>query len=177
MSPRLPPARAQRGAALVTVLVLLLMMTLLGLASVRGTIMEERGAASIYDRSLSFQSAEAGLRAGEQLARGRPTRAAGVCSTGVCGFPDVTQGPRWENSAVWAQAITGTVELSGGRVARPQYFVELLADQVPPRGSCTTSGDVSESSCTGAERRYRITARSENDDRAAVVLQSIYAVP
>jgi len=169
-------ARAQRGATLVTVMILLVVMTLLGLVSIRGALMEERGAASLYDRGLSFQSAEAGLRAGEALAATRPTRAAGTCSAGVCGFAAATAAPRWEDGTGWAAALTSSVEL-GGHVARPQYFVELLADQVPPRGSCTTSGDVSESTCTGAERRYRITARSTNSDRATVVLQSIFAVP
>ena len=169
-------ARRQRGATLVTVMVLLLVMTMLGLASIRGVLLEERGAAITYDRSLGFQAAEAGLRAGEQLAATRPTRAAGTCSDGVCGFPVRNAASRWISGTGWAVARTATVELDG-RVERPEFFVELIADRVPPRGSCTTSGDISETTCTGSERRYRITARSENADRATVVLQSIYAVP
>ena len=61
-------ARQQRGVALIVVLILLLIMTLLGLASLRGTLMEERMTSSLYDRSLSFQAAEAALRQGEELA-------------------------------------------------------------------------------------------------------------
>ena len=85
---RLPrPAGAQRGMALLVVLVLLLLMTLLGLASLRGALMEERMTASLYDRSLSFQSAEAALREGEALALTRPTAPSSGCNAGVCSTP------------------------------------------------------------------------------------------
>ena len=47
----------QRGAVLVTVLVLLMVMTLLGLVGIRTTLLEERMSASLYDRSLAFQAA------------------------------------------------------------------------------------------------------------------------
>ena len=62
--------RAQRGVALAVVLILLLVMMLLGLASLRGTLMEERMSANQLDRSLSFQAAEAALRKGEEVAAG-----------------------------------------------------------------------------------------------------------
>lgn len=169
----------QGGAVLVTVLVLLLVMTLLGLASIRTSIIEERGAASLYDRSLGFQAAEAGLRAGEAFAASLAAAsvpAAGVCTAGVCGFPNTNADAIWKSSTVWATAKEAVIE-TGGRVERVKYIVELLADSVPSRGTCTTTGDVSGSPCSGSERRYRITARSLEADRATVILQSIYAVP
>jgi type IV pilus assembly protein PilX len=174
--------RPDRGATLVTVLVLLLVMTLIGIVGIRGTLMEERMSANLYDRSLAFQAAEAGLRIGENVAAGRPTpAAAGACAAGLCGFPVTNAAPYWETKAVWDAAPTAVVDL-GGVVATPKYIIELLADGVPPRGSCVTAGDVSETACTGSERRYRITARSEEGDpaatgRSSVTLQSIYAVP
>jgi type IV pilus assembly protein PilX len=174
--------RPARGATLITVLVLLLVMTLIGIVGIRGTLMEERMSASLYDRSLAFQAAEAALRVGESVAAGRPpTPAAGTCVAGLCGFPLTNAAPHWESTAVWENARIATVELDG-KVATPKYIIELLADGVPPRGSCVTDGDVSESVCTGSERRYRITARSQEADpaatgRSSVTLQSIYAVP
>ena len=51
----------QRGASLVVVLILLLVMTLLGLAVLRGTLLEERMSANLLDRSQNFQAAEAAL--------------------------------------------------------------------------------------------------------------------
>ena len=57
----------QRGVSLVVVLILLLIMTLLGLAVLRSTLLEERMSANLYDRSLGFQSAEAVLREAESV--------------------------------------------------------------------------------------------------------------
>ena len=166
----------QRGATLVVVLILLLVMTLLALASLRGTLLEERMGANQFDRSLSFQAAEAALRAGEALAATRPVLPASGCAGGLCAKPDPTAAAVWQSSVVWAAAPSVTVE-SGELTTQSHYIVELLADNVPPKGSCTTTGDLSETTCTGSERRYRVTARSQPAGRAEVLLQSVYAVP
>ena len=174
---------SQRGATLAVVLILLLIMMLLGLASLRGTLMEERMTSNQADRSLSFQAAEAALRAGELAAADNPAlpgngAVGSGCTDGLCAKPDPTVvTPVWEDDDVWADAPEITVSM-GGQTAQPKYIVELLADDVPPSGSCTTSGDVSpDAACSGSERRYRITARSEAEGRAQVMLQSVYAVP
>lgn len=166
----------QRGATLVVVLILLLVMTLLALASMRGTLLEERMSANQYDRSLAFQAVEAALREGESIAAGKPQPAAG-CAAGMCGIPDPAAAPVWTNATVWAAAPYTNAEF-GELSVRPKFIVELLATDVPPKGSCTTTGDVSiVGGCTGNEFRYRITAMSQQDGRASVMLQSIYAVP
>jgi type IV pilus assembly protein PilX len=177
MTRSLHSPRAQRGVALAVVLILLLVMTLLALTSLRGTLLEERMSANLMDRSLSFQAAEAALREGEALAAGKPPLPAAGCSNGVCAKVDPAAAPRWLDETVWNNARVAVVNL-GGVTARPRFFVELLADNVPAQGSCTTSEDVSpDAACSGTEHRYRITARSEAAGRAAVILQSNYAVP
>lgn len=169
--------KTQRGVALAVVLMLLLVMTLLALVSLRGTLMEERMSANLMDRSLSFQAAEAALREGEALAASKPALPASGCSDGVCAIPDPNDAPRWLDDTVWATALVAEVNV-GGITAKPKYIVELLADNVPAKGSCTTGEDVSpDEACSGKERRYRITARSEADGRAEVMLQTNYAVP
>ena len=173
-----PPT--QRGVALAVVLILLVVMTLLGLAAMRGTLMQERMSANQTDRALSFQAAEAALREGEDVATGKPLMPSSGCISGLCAIPDPTStSPVWldNTNTVWAAAPSTTVTF-GGATANPKFIVELLADTVPPKGSCTTSGDLSpDAECSGTERRYRITARSDATDRAQVMLQSIYAVP
>lgn len=166
----------QRGAAtLLVVLILLLVVALIGLASLRGTLMEERMSAGVRDRGLAFQAAEAALREGELVAADRPRPAAG-CVKGLCGIPVPGAPPVWEDESVWKDAPQTVVTL-GSQTAKPKYIVELLATNVPPRGSCTTSKVIGETSCSGTESRYRITALSRADGRAEVMLQSIYAVP
>ncbi len=166
----------QRGAALAVVLILLVVMILIGLASLRGTLMEERMTSNMRDRSLAFQSAEAALRQGESVAQGKPTvpTTPGSCAAGLCGRPDPTAAPVWQSATVWTTAPNATVP---GDMPPAKYIVELLADNVPPQGSCSSSGDVSETSCSGTESRYRITARSSMNNRAEVTLQSTYSVP
>jgi type IV pilus assembly protein PilX len=173
------PRARQRGVVLVVVLLLLLVMTILALASMRGTLMEERMAANLVDRSYSFQATEAALREAEIfVAQNKPTPGAG-CTAGVCGIPNPDNPPVWLDAAVWAAAPEATYNV-GSVTAKPKYIIELLAnDNIPGSGSCTTSGDVSESAdtCGELESRYRITARSQAAGRAEVLLQSIYAVP
>ena len=169
--------RQQRGATLAIVLILLLVMTLIALASLRGTLMQERMASTALDRSRSFQAAEAALREGEATAANPGTvLPASGCNKGLCAKPDPTAAPVWEDATIWSTAPEVTVNL-GGETAKSRYIVELLADDIPPTGSCTTTGDVSETTCSGKEKRYRITARSQAAGRAEVTLQSIFAVP
>lgn len=56
---------SQSGATLLIALVLLIVMTLLGLASIRSTSMQERMGANMFDRSLAFQAVESALREAE----------------------------------------------------------------------------------------------------------------
>ena len=66
----------QQGIALVVALILLVVMTLLGLSAMRSVTLEEKMAANTFDRSVSFQAAEAVLREAESKLTGPtpPTR-------------------------------------------------------------------------------------------------------
>lgn len=79
--PRLPSALAQRGVALAVVLVMVLMVTLFGIAAVRTLVLQERMVANSYDRNLALQSAENVLRQAEAIAQ-----AQSVASTFNVGF-------------------------------------------------------------------------------------------
>ena len=77
--------KRQDGAALATVLILLLIVTLLGLMSLRGTLLQERMASAAFDRQLGFQQAESALRSAEGYIRTKvsgkvPTSAGYDCS-------------------------------------------------------------------------------------------------
>lgn len=166
----------QRGVALVVVLILLLVMTLLGLASVRGTLLEERMSANQFDRSLAFQAAEAALREAERVIAGKPTIPASGCSDGVCAEPDPKEAPRWEDTS-FAASNWKTVTISDSLAVAPQYIIEDMG-MAPEPGACPAAGDVTvqaEGGCSAFSRRYRITARSVAKDRAQVILQANFA--
>lgn len=54
----LPPARRQRGIVLVVGLVFLLVLTILGVTSLRSTALEQRLAGNLQQRTVAFQDAE-----------------------------------------------------------------------------------------------------------------------
>jgi len=68
MAPFSSPSR-QSGISLLAVMLLLIIMTLLGLAMLRSSLLEERMSANLYDRSLAFQQAESALREAEARIR------------------------------------------------------------------------------------------------------------
>jgi type IV pilus assembly protein PilX len=59
------PGRRQNGVVLVISLLMLLVLTLIGLAATRSTALEERMTANQNDTEVAFQAAEAALRDGE----------------------------------------------------------------------------------------------------------------
>lgn len=168
--------RKQRGVSLVVVMILLLVMTLLGLAVMRGTLLEERMSANLYDRGMSFQAAEAALREGEALALLPATRAAvpaAGCNSGICSLPDANATDRWldPDFAGWQPADTDMGDL----VTPAEFIVEYMGD-APSWPGCDRVDETNRSPLC-MRPRYRITARSEAADRASVLMQTNYIAP
>lgn len=164
---------SQRGISLLVVLVLLLIMTLLGLAILRSTMLEERMAGNMYERSLAFQAAESALREGELIAATAPVAPSSGCDTsGVCSEPDITSTERWLDAsfAGWVDAPA----LAGASPAPPPgaYFVEYMGES-PTWPGCDRQVPVA-ALCMAPS--YRVTARSSDNDRATVILQSNFVV-
>lgn len=157
---------SQSGASLVVVLVLLLVMTLLGLAVLRGTLFEERMSSNLMDRSIAFQAAESALRQGEALAATEPAIPASGCLAGVCAFPDPTAADRWMNASFngWVNSSADLEDLAG----TPQFFIEPMGP-APTWLGCEQLNPIPDQ-CLAP--RYRVTARSVAAGRAQVLLQS-----
>lgn len=180
--------KKQSGAVLITAIVLLIIFTLLGVATMRTNITDITVQGGLENRNNAMQCAEAALRAGE-IWLGQLTEAA----------YEVDENPVQANKEVWKvnQPATRNPELNpanlwsdtaatwaygGGLLdadARvgcktdPRYFIESL-------GSITTDGgDMSfDRQAKGESHMYRITAYSTGvDDNAAVVLQTTYLQP
>jgi type IV pilus assembly protein PilX len=177
--------KTQRGAVLVVSLLLLLVMTVLALGASQATRMQERMAGNARDHDLAFQSAEAGLRAGERLIDDPDLASAPVpCSSGKCevyelgvltedlgltyadqAFEEAT----WWDTQAWSYAADETIAGDGMARSEPQYFVEELEEvtdalTIPPSGP------------PPSRIYYRITSRAEGGTESAqVVLQSTFA--
>lgn len=176
----------QKGIVMVVALVMLVLITLLGLTSVRTLTIEEKMASNSYDRNIAFQSAETVLREAENIAGtqalpangpngGFPGTAMvcnapnnGSCTNGLCSTPDPTCTPRWEDATFtgWQTATPAISATLAGNA--PQYIIEYLGNTFP----CDPSNASSTANC----KRYRVTVRSEpGEGRASVTLQSIFA--
>lgn len=169
----------QRGVTLVIALMLLLAITLLGLASMRGSTMQERMSANLYDRAIAFQAAESSLREAETLLAGGTAGPFDGTINGLYGKPaPATSGyhNRWEDSAVvWATASTwwesADADTRAKAAGAPQYIIEDMG-MWPSTPDCDTVTTIAPD-CL--KPRYRITARSAPvTGRPSVVLQTTY---
>jgi type IV pilus assembly protein PilX len=169
------PAR-QRGVALLVVLLLLLIMTLLGLASLRGAMMEERMSASLFDRGLMFQAAEAALREGETRAgTTKSSQYVDACTNGLCAEPNPSNADTYVDRWLLTTPpyVNGAVVTSGSLAVTPGYFIEYMGT-APNWPGCDREIPI-QPGCMGP--RYRVTARAMAANRAEVVLQSSFTSP
>lgn len=163
--------RGQGGGTLAIVLILLLIMTLLGLAALRSTLLQERMAGSMRDRGISFQAAESALREAE-LRLETPGidalfPAGAACQNGLCGTPARDASDRWRDTgfAGWFDAAR-----PDGNAPRTQYFIESMGT-APAWPMCEREVPISPR-CL--RPRYRITARSGEAGRAEAIVQTSY---
>lgn len=162
----LPHGREERGVALIVALIMLVLMTLVGLAAIRGVTLEERMAGNTLDRSLSFQTAEDALRQGELWVEANKPDITTNCNIEAVCTPATAGAPVWEDPDITWKAGTSTT--SGSLVIASEYLVEYLGNTF----ACGDDPPGVNDTC----RRYRITARSNaGEGRAAVMLQSVYA--
>ena len=191
MTRTVPNFRRQRGITLVVVLLLLVIVTLLGLAAMRGTLMQERMSGNVTARGIAFQAAESALRDAEEwLIDADPAIPASGCTSGACAMPVDGEAPAWEATGFWT--TTGgyrTASNEGddeGEVAILRYVVESLGEGSASGGAGGPSeclgAEGDESGCAGSEdeatvRNFRITAFAQTDNGAQVLLQSTFQMP
>ena len=160
---RIPTARDQGGISLVVVLVLLVAVSVLGIAVLRSSAMQERMSANLRDRNLAVQTTEAALRYAQQqvLAAGAwdtalPTATScanqGICPTGSA--------PSWQSMPA------GTYDAQ--IPVAPQYWIEYLGQGPARKGSC----DQLPPTLDCFSPMYRVTARTRSEGRANVTMQA-----
>lgn len=179
-----PPLRSrQRGVALIVALILLVLALIIGLASSRGTLLEEKMSANMYDRSLAFQRAESGLRAAENAITSSWKIAdlnGKDCSPAVSLCPETPSDTFTGTDATWVDVDTAHNVDAAKAPNKPQYTVELMGTG-PADSSLGLNANADYANYGNAYppdnvAYYRVTARSGNPgttgDRSAVVLQT-----
>lgn len=168
--------RSQRGAVLIVALVLLLVLTVLGTASIRDTTMEERMAGNFRDYAAALEAAESALRTGEAGITNTTTFTT-MLFNGTDGTYEVTSSSTsvdpqtGSNYAlnVPASVLTYNSKLLVATV--PEYYIEKLPEIEIP-GSNLVIGTQNQAPRV---QYYRVTAKGYGiSPNTEVILQSTY---
>ena len=162
----------QQGAVLIISLIILLVLTLIGITSMRTTVLETKMANNSFDKKTAFQAAEAALRDGETKANSYVATGVFNGTNGLLGPSDAD--PDWWTSATWTGsnsiAYSGTLS---DVATQPRYIIKYIGQLANSSGSLKTNGYGSHNTSTINE--FRVTARGtgrSNDSQ--VVLQTYY---
>ncbi|HMB74618.1 MAG TPA: PilX N-terminal domain-containing pilus assembly protein [Gammaproteobacteria bacterium] len=158
--------RRERGAALIIALVFLIVLTMLGVSSMRTTTLQQRMAGNQRDSNLAFQAAEAGLREAEQFLR-QAALPRFVGNDGLLqrqdngGLASFWRTYDWDTGSVTAAAVPGVAE-------PPRYVIEELPP-VQAKGDSLRFGAMPE------PEFYRVTSRAVGGSTDTVsILQVTY---
>ena len=159
--------KSEQGAVLIVSLIMLLVMTVIGLAGMEVTNLEEKMAGNMRDRNIAFQAAEAALSDAEDYLQS---------TTLLPAFNGSVAGLYSRDSDLWESVNwtgTGAVKTYSGDgfdnlAEAPAYVIESL-DVV------SDSDSLELGSAADTKSYYRISARAVGQtDTAEVILQSVY---
>ncbi len=160
----------QSGAALITGLIFMVVMTIIVISALRSATLEERMAANARNRQVALQAAEAVLRDAEAvLSAGAPfdpfmpSSFKADCTGGYCNKPAAGDSPRWQDEDIWGDGTSRTSAMVlTGVSAQPRYIVEIVNTPILIPGQACP------------KVLYRITARGVGQDNSTVFVQSMF---
>lgn len=179
-------ATKQQGAVLIVGLIMVLLMTIVGLAAIRSTGLQETMAGNMRERNLAFQAAEASLRVGEDLVEDNNVDGLDFSGATVGLQPDLNQPGlglpsvhEWTEEQ-WAENGAQTdLELDNvGEENQPWYVVEELM-VLSFNASKSTGGAIDQQSLQSTNdlemEFFRVTSRGlSGSGESEAVLQSTY---
>lgn len=179
MSPFSASHRIQLGAALPVALIMLLISTMIGLASIRTATNQEKISANMYDRSIAYQATEAALRAAEQAILANPDIGEDCLddTNPVCpGIPTSTFTSSENN---WSDISENFKTNKTFMASTPQYYIERIGvvggtDELGVGSSANCDNYAGCDHTPPTAMLYRVTARSgvpSDDGRAVVAMQ------
>ena len=171
----------QSGSVLIISLIILLVLTLIGVAGMRNTTMEEKMTGHLRDKTLAFQAAEAALKRGEQFF-------SPVVGTGGFDGTGGQYGPTDADPDFWSAATWGptnsfsytdpilnvaTPAALTGVASQPRYILKYVGEISVDSKSLNIGGYGQQK--LGNVSDFRITARGTGGtDTSVVILQAYY---
>lgn len=180
----------QRGATLFVALIMLLLLTLVGVAGMQNTLQQERMAGSARDHALAVQAAEAALRTAESKLKPpaiAPSTVQAIASTNglirkKTDGTAISETAYWQNSDRWKSTEPGvitdtTLATNMGVAESPKYVIEKMPNEYSKIPGSRNADPGSIDPAVKWVRDYRITARAVGGTTdAVVILQSTYRV-
>jgi type IV pilus assembly protein PilX len=185
----LPSTRnGQRGVALVVALILLVVITLVGLAAIRGTIMQQKMTSNFTDRQIAFQIGEAGLRQAQLVVQNLTTPITAATLPATIRNCSPTSGTVCLANPMTSPAASSfiqpvpaaTFNIGSLAAGQPTYVIEYMGNFKAPTPTVTQLSSCSGYAPCGLSNTadyYRITVSSgpaAGVDRATVTLQSMF---
>lgn len=173
----LPLKRRQDGAALLVCLIILILVTLMGLTTMKTSVLQEKMSGASSDRTLAFQAAELALRDAERNVKDNISPASAFaegCAASLCMAPtdgsSAADNLDWESSRAASYGQDTLAPPIGGVATQPKYIIELLYKMQPPLGNSASMKSMG--------IPYRITALGFGKQKQTrVILQSTYYKP
>jgi len=180
---------SQQGMTMIVALIMLLLLTLIGVAGMRDNQLQEKMSGGTEDRDTAFQAAEAALRLGETQVSGYTgSSIGGTCTVGTCFIQYTRSAPSrtcsgvactesayWQQYA-WTTSTNSAVYTGSGLTqvgAQPRFVIEQLPSSYTPISG--TKNTTNTATTTVAD--FLITARGTGrTSDAVVILQSLYRV-
>lgn len=159
---------AERGAALITGLIFMVVLTLISTAALRGTLLEEKMAGNARNVDLAFQSAEEALRAGEAVLNQATLPA--FAATGGYLTASGTRGSStyWTVTHDWTADSSALSTVPPGAYEEARYVIEQMPS-IAGAGGSLKAGPIQQSGM------YRITARGTGGTaNTRIYLQETY---
>ncbi len=176
MATKIPDQRSEQGWVLIIGLVVLVMLTIIAMALMRTTLLEEKMAGASRDINLSFEAAEAGLRGAEAFIQSLVDDSA-FTATGGGLYAQGASSSDLEPSpfgATWDDGNSRTLSNTPTGVASPpRYMIKKISEKT--RGKINISG-YGETDLTTKTVIFRITVRGTGSrDNTVTILRGHYA--
>jgi len=198
MSRPMSSYKQQQGAALAVGLILLLIITLMGYTGMKGTMLQEKMAAGLHNRSLAMAGANSAVRAGESFlynlidstnsvqAMGTPAGSFYDIYSQLSSQTDLTapvnpivklfKQRNWTSNAGTVHANDFmTSSYNGALSQQPQYIIEELPYKYSDGGSQEDGGGPSGGGDVDEQKVFLVTGKSPSGDgRTIALIQSMF---
>lgn len=149
--------RQQSGMTLVVSLIILVSLTILGLASMQSSRTEVSMAGNLRESVLTFNAAEAGLRSAESFVFDSTTK--NVFTDPSIGLFDKTdEDPDYADDATWTASQTATTSLAHV-VEQPVFIIKYLGDRSQNEVGAVNIGGYGSGQPGMTVSNFRVTAR------------------